>query len=166
VRPGGHTVPQLPQLLESAWRLAQIAPASELQDTVGARQGPPSAPWPSPHWYGTPAPPQLSGAVQEPQLTMCPQPSLMGPQLAFSAVQLFGLQLLVESVPVEPSLPKWGVVESSDASGPVTSVPESVSPPPKSEPGLAVPHAAMVRANEAEPKPRAIGRRCKDHLTV
>ena len=47
-----------------------------------------------PHWPATPAPPQVAGGVQVPQLGMTlPQPSPDGPQAMLSCWQVIGWQL-------------------------------------------------------------------------
>ena len=49
---------------------------------------------PVPHWFGVPAPPQVCGEVQVPQLIAPPQPSPTSPQFALAAWQLRGVQLV------------------------------------------------------------------------
>src|SRR5205823_5577222 len=47
-----------------------------------------------PHWLGLPPPPHVSLLEHVPHWMTPPQPSPMGPQLAFSPVHVFGTQLV------------------------------------------------------------------------
>jgi hypothetical protein len=42
----------------------------------------------APHWFAIPPAPQASGALQEPQLRVPPQPSPIEPQLAPASAQV------------------------------------------------------------------------------
>jgi hypothetical protein len=54
----------------------------------------------TPQWLGTPAPPQVSGSVQDEQSMRLPQPSLIGPHSPTSHVFLHAFGLLPISMPV------------------------------------------------------------------
>lgn len=53
---------------------------------------------PPPHTFGVPAPPQVCGAVQLPQLRVPPQPSEMDPQFLPWAAHVVGVQLPVQTL--------------------------------------------------------------------
>jgi len=46
----------------------------------------------TPHWLGTPPPPQVAGGVQPPHMMTLPQPSPAGPQPMFCWLQVSGMQ--------------------------------------------------------------------------
>jgi hypothetical protein len=75
-----------------------------------------------------PPPPHVCGAVQLPQLSVPPHPSLGLPQLAFRSVQVFLVQVLP---------PHWWVAPQLC---PVGQTPQFSVPP---QPSLIEPHAAL-----------------------
>jgi hypothetical protein len=46
-----------------------------------------------PHWFATPEPPHVFGAVHDPQSSVAPHPSETGPQFAFAVAHVFGVQV-------------------------------------------------------------------------
>jgi hypothetical protein len=57
------------------------------------------------HWFGTPPPPQICPVGQTPQSTRFPQPSAIGPQLAFASAHVRGWHVYVELWPQTLALP-------------------------------------------------------------
>jgi hypothetical protein len=86
-----------------------------------------------PHADDVPAPPQVAGAVQLPQVSVWPQPSPVSPQATFSAWHVVGAQ--VPPVPHTPRVPPppqvWGEVQ----------LPQLIVPP---QPSAAIPHSTPV----------------------
>jgi hypothetical protein len=59
----------------------------------------------TPHWFGTPPPPQLLLPVHMPHETVAPQPSPMVPQFAFACMQVRGVHGAVPHTLVMPPPP-------------------------------------------------------------
>src|SRR5690606_18991018 len=100
-------------------------------------------PAPGSHWFGTPAPPQLSPAmVQTPQLRVPPQPSPTWPHSAFCCSQVRGVQV--------PAPHTFGVPAPPQASG-SSQVPHWMMLPQPSEmaPQLAPSAPQVVRTQPA-----------------
>jgi hypothetical protein len=86
-----------------------------------------------PHLKWVPPPPQVSGAVQVPQLRVPPQPSPISPQLALTMAQVRGVHVPAP----DPHLN--GVPPPPQVSGAVQ-LPQLTVPP---QPSDAMPHVAL-----------------------
>jgi len=105
--PVGH----VPQLAVSAPQSFAITPqfAPALAHVRGTHA---PLPVPPPHSNGVPSPPQKSGDVHEPQSTEFPQPSPIGPQVAFALAHVTRPHGAA-STPASPVLPGVEIGESS-----------------------------------------------------